>query len=104
MDLINNSLTPVTSTSTLAPVKASPITQENKENFRALISLLTRALSLHDSVYPVLVDAATPFDRELARKIEASAKADRDLLTYLKSKTERGEALPPAIITGLLNR
>ena len=103
MDLINNSLTPVTN-STPVFSETKVLTVHDKENFRSLISLLTQALAHIDTVYPTLVDAAAPYDKVLAGKIEAAKKADMDLLEYVKSKMEKGQALPPAIISGLLGR
>jgi hypothetical protein len=105
MDLINNTLpTVANSTTSVFTEKTKTITPADKENFRALITLLTYATSHIDTVYPTLVDAAMPFDKELARKIEAAKKADIELLEYVKSKMERGQALPPIIVKGLLGR
>lgn len=75
-----------------------------KSEFQLLVNTLTASLERIDSVYPEMIESAKPFDRELAGKIEAAMKADRELLQYIKSKAETRQALPPEVIIGLLGR
>lgn len=99
-----NSLAPRTNANLSASgARATVIDNHAKENFKSLIHLLQVALANIDVVYPQLLEAAS-LDRGLQAKIQASMKADQELLEYLKSKVEKGEALPPTLVAGLLNR
>lgn len=76
----------------------------SKSTFQLLVSTLATSLERIDTVYPEMIESARPFDRELAAKIEAAMKADRELLQYIKGKAETRQALPAEVIIGLLGR
>lgn len=73
-----------------------------KQDFTALITRIQAMTSHIDTAYPAMIAAATPYDRELARKLEAARKADVELLEYVKSKAESQHLLPNTVIVGLL--
>jgi len=75
-----------------------------KERFQGLVAQLNAMLARIDAVYPQMIAAAEPHDRELARRLEASMRADRELLQHVRSKTEAGGSLPAGVSSLLLGR
>lgn len=74
-----------------------------KKDFQDLVNRISTACAQIDAVYPQMI-AAAKFDRELIVKLEAAMRADKDLLEYVKSKTESQLELPSTVIIGLLGR
>lgn len=75
-----------------------------KEQFKGLLGTIQMACDGIDAKYAQMIQVAQPFDKELVRVLEACKKADKDILQYVLSKTEKGQELPPGIVAGLLGR
>lgn len=89
----NDTLSHLTTVAYLAP---------SKESFKAMVASMTASLARIDEVYPPIVEQLSAFDKELAARVSACAAADRELLTYLRSKAESGDRRMPALATLLL--
>jgi hypothetical protein len=60
----------------------------DKSEFQVLVSNINAMLENIDFVYLPMIEIAQAFDAELAKKIEATMKADLELLEYVRNKTE----------------
>ena len=76
----------------------------SKQQFKDTVARMTSQLQAIDAVYPPIIAAAEPHDRRLAELVRACRRADHALAEYIRSKAERGEALPPGTAGLLLNR